>query len=322
MELHFFSKTFKFNYFLVFILIFFSLLVIPIVVRHSYVSLILTTAFIQSIYAMAWNLLAKSGQGSLGHAGFLGIGAYASALIARNLGLSPIFSIFIGPLFAAMVGLGVGLLCVRLKEWFLAMVTFGFALIVETLVVDQLSWLTNGWDGFTVPSLLPYSITFGGLSFYYIAFGSMLIIYFLTRKIFQSPFGLGLSAIHDNQLLASVSGISLVKHKLLAFVASSYIAGFAGALDAHTVGRFISPEIFTPLNSFWPLVYSVGGGIGSAEGPVIGAVLIRLFWEWLRTLGGYESMIIIGIVLVLEVILLPGGLVSLLTGKSRFSLKK
>jgi len=93
---------------------------------------------------------------------------------------------------------------------------------------------------------------------------------------------------------------------------SSYIAGFAGALEVHTITKFVSPEIFAPLNSFWPLIFSISGGIGTAVGPIIGTFSIRLFWEGLRGIGGFESMIIVGLILVLVVIFLPRGLVPLL----------
>ena len=87
-----------------------------------------------TIYASSWNLLATSGQGSLGHAAFLGIGGFTSALLALNLGIPPIIGIFIGGVVSAGIGFLIGLTCVRLKAWFLGMVTFGFAVIAETLV--------------------------------------------------------------------------------------------------------------------------------------------------------------------------------------------
>lgn len=285
---------------------------LPLVVREIYILEILIGVFAFAIYAMSWNLLANSGQASLGHAAFFGLGAYSSVLLARNLGASPWLTMIVGPLIPALTGLGIGLLCVRLREWFLAMVTFGFAIIVETLVIDPLRWLTRGWDGLAVPMLIsgPFEIRFTSL--YYVAFLFMMGAYVATYWLLNSKFGLAISAIRDNEIVANVTGVNLTKFKLLAFVVSAYIAGLAGALESHSVGRYISPEIFAPQNSFWPLVYSISGGIGTPEGPIIGTMLIRLFWETLRFVGGFESMIIIGFILVLEVIFLPHGLAPLI----------
>jgi branched-chain amino acid transport system permease protein len=117
-------------------------LLIPLIFGFShYLLTVLILVFI--IYISAWNLLALSGQGSLGHAAFFGIGGYTSAIIASSLWISPFATILVGGLFAAFIGVLIGLTCVRLKEWFLAMVTFGFAIIAHT-ITTELSWLTGG----------------------------------------------------------------------------------------------------------------------------------------------------------------------------------
>src|SRR4030065_2354792 len=108
--------------------------VLPLFVRSEYiVGHVLTTMIIFALYASSWNLLAYSGQGSLGHAAFLGIGGFASALLAIRLGLPPIVGLFIGGLLSASIGFLVGLACVRLKAWFLAMGTFRFVVIIVTI---------------------------------------------------------------------------------------------------------------------------------------------------------------------------------------------
>ena len=108
---------------------------LPLLVRSEYIiGNVLTLMIIFALYASSWNLLAYSGQGSLGHAAFLGIGGFASALLATKLGLPPIIGLFVGGLFSAGIGLLIGLACVRLKAWFLAMVTFGFSVIIVTII--------------------------------------------------------------------------------------------------------------------------------------------------------------------------------------------
>ena len=131
---------------------------IPFLTDSMFILNLLVLMLIFIIFASAWNLLAYSGQGSLGHAAFFGIGAYASTLIAAKSGMSPFITIFLGAAVAAFIGILIGLTCVRLKEWFLAMVTFGFAIIVQTLTVSVLAPVTGGWDGIASPRLVSPSI--------------------------------------------------------------------------------------------------------------------------------------------------------------------
>jgi len=133
-------------------------IILPFLTDNMFIVNLLVLMLISIIFASAWNLLAYSGQGSLGHAAFLGIGAYASTLIAAKGGLPPLVTVFIGAAVAAFIGLLIGLTCVRLKEWFLAMVTFGFAIIVQTLMVSVLAPLTGGWDGIASARLVSASV--------------------------------------------------------------------------------------------------------------------------------------------------------------------
>src|SRR5512136_227482 len=108
---------------------------LPLVVKSDYIiGQVFTLMLIFAIYASSWNLLAYSGQGSLGHAAFLGIGGFASALLVIKTGLPPIAGLILGSLLSAGIGLLIGLACVRLKAWFLAMVTFGFSVIIVTII--------------------------------------------------------------------------------------------------------------------------------------------------------------------------------------------
>ncbi len=125
--------------------------VAPFLVTNVYILNLLSLMLIFIIFSSAWNLLAYSGQGSLGHAAFFGIGAYASTVIAVKSGITPYVTIFLGAAVAAVIGVLIGLTCVRLKEWFLAMVTFGFAIIVQTIAVSILAPVTGGWDGTASP---------------------------------------------------------------------------------------------------------------------------------------------------------------------------
>ena len=276
-----------------------------------YILNLLLLMLIFIIFASSWNLLALSGQGSLGHAAFFGIGAYASTLIAVKTGLSPFIALPLGGAVAAGVGLLIGLTCVRLKEWFLAMVTFGFAIITQTLVVSVLAPVTGGWEGIASPRLLSAAIP--GYSFieYYSILGIAALSILAIRALMNSRIGLAFAAIRENEIEARASGVDPVRYRLLGFAASAFLAGVAGALEIHHFG-YVTPDIFGIDISFLPVIYSIFGGLGTLGGPVIGTVVLTIVSEGLMNFGlTFERFIIIGLILILVVIFLPRGLVSL-----------
>lgn len=298
-------------------------LAIPLVIRDAFMIHVLTLIAIFTIYASSWNLLASSGQGSLGHAAFLGIGGFVSSLLAINLGVPPIIGIFLGGAFSAGIGFLIGITCVRLEAWFLAMVTFGFSIIAETLV-SQFDDVTHGILGFRTPLLVP-----SGLPFYYFAvlIGglSVVVIYFIMK----SKIGLAFRAIHQNVSEASMIGINTAKYKLYAFILSTFFAGISGALYAHFL-RYISVSVFAAGNSFKPLMMSVIGGLGTIEGPIIGAVImvaidsllpnidtflqpaLSSLFPAVSNVGPPIRLLGLGIFLVIVVVFLPKGVTSLL----------
>ena len=284
---------------------------IPFLIDSMFIINLLVLMLTFIIFASAWNLLACSGQGSLGHAAFFGIGAYASTLIATQSGLSPFITIFIGAAVAAFIGVLIGLTCVRLKEWFLAMVTFGFAIIVQTLTVSVLAPLTGGWDGIASPRLVSPSIPGYQLIEYYailvITIASIVVIWYIMK----SRIGLAFLAIRENELEARAAGIDPVRFRLLAFALSAYLAGVAGALMIHHIG-YLTPEIYGVENSFWPVTYVILGGLGTLAGPVIGTIALTIIWEGLKATGlTFGRYVIVGVMLILAIIFLPRGLVSL-----------
>ncbi len=283
---------------------------IPFLTQSPYVIKVLTIMLIFIMYSSAWNLLAYSGQASLGHAAFFGLGGYASALISKSLALSPIVAVFLGGIASAILGLAVGVICLRLREWFLAMVTFGIPLIVQTLTVTSFAKLTGGWDGIPATRLMPPSYT-SFITEYYIILAFTIATILAINKIMKSKIGYALSAIRQNELEAKMLGIDVTRYKLIAFIVSTYIAGVAGALEIHHIG-YITPEIYGLDISFWPIIYSISGGLGTLSGPIVGTVMITILWEFLKFFGlTFERYILIGGMLILVVIFLPKGLVSL-----------
>lgn len=285
--------------------------VAPFLSGNLYLLNVITLMLIFIIFASAWNLLAYSGQGSLGHAAFFGIGAYASTLIAAKSGISPYVTIFLGAAVAAFIGILIGLTCVRLKEWFLAMVTFGFAIIVQTLTVSVLAPVTGGWDGIASSRLLSPSIPSYQLIEYYAVLAITIASIVAIWYIMKSRIGLAFHAIRENELEARAAGIDPVRYRLLAFALSAYLAGVAGALQIHHIG-YLTPEIYGVDNSFWPVTYVILGGLGTLAGPVVGTVVLSVIWEVLKETGiTFGRYVIVGVILILAIIFLPRGLVSL-----------
>jgi branched-chain amino acid transport system permease protein len=296
--------------------------IIPFFERSAFTLRILTLVAVFTVYASSWNLLAYSGQGSLGHATFLGIGGFVSSLIAINLGLPLLAGVLVGGLFSAGVGLLIGLACVRLKAWFLAMVTFGSSVIAVAMLYQF------GGDaailGFSPPRIVP-----SGLPLYLLtaafAIVSVLTIYF----IMNSKLGLAFKAIRENELEARMIGINTPRYKLAAFVISTFFAGLAGSFYVQTQG-YVDPSVFAADNSFKPLMMTVIGGLGTIEGPIIGSALIVAIDSFLPNIDKYIQPIMgplfpavsnvgpplrllgLGLFLIIVVIFLPKGLTSLL----------
>ena len=299
-------------------------LALPLVVRSDYViGQVFTLMLIFAIYASSWNLLAYSGQGSLGHAAFLGIGGFASALVAVKTGLPPIVGLFFGSLLSAGVGFLIGLACVRLKAWFLAMVTFGFSVIVLSVMV-QFDSFFGGVIGFPTVAVAPLVIPF-----YYATLGVALVSILAIFLVMKSRWGLAFKAIRENELEAKMTGINTGKYRLLAFVISTFFAGLAGGLYAEST-LFIQNSIFEAYYSFLPLIMSVVGGLSTIEGPIIGSVIIVSINSFLPLTDKYLQplsplfpgvsnvgpplrLLGLGIFLILVVIFLPKGITSLLS---------
>ncbi len=273
---------------------------------------VLIIMYVFIMFSSAWNLLAYSGQASLGHSAFLGLGAYTSVIIAKMFNLNPLITVIIGGLFTAIIGLLIGLTCVRLREWFLAMVTFGFAIIIHTITVE-LSGITGGHDGLPTKHLVSASvltITRYRNEYYIILIFTILSIYIINTVI-KSKIGLAFEAIRENELEAKVMGIDTTKYKLIGFALSAFFSGIAGALMIHHIG-YLTPDIYSIENSFRPIIYCISGGLFTIEGPIIGTFIITVIWDGLKYFGLiYEHLVIIGLLLILIVIFLPRGFISI-----------
>ncbi len=336
------STFFRSRSFQVLLVSFAILAFIPVLIRDSFFLFVFTLIFIFAIYAASWNFLANSGQGSLGHAVFLGIGGFASAIIGGQISIAIIgfsgvtqmqigaLSVFlqvlvllIGGLISAGIGFLIGLACVRLKAWYLAMVTFGFSVIADTLS-SQFDSFTHGIYGFAPAIFVP-----GGFAFYILVISFTVVSIGVMYLIMKSRMGLAFRAIHGNEAEARMIGINTAKYKLIAFTISTFFAGIAGGLYVYFI-RFVDNSIFSPANSFLPLIMTVIGGLGTVSGPVIGSIFLTAIGQILTTQSVTQSLnttvgpffpkvgyvgppltyLIIGVILLIIVIFSPKGLES------------
>ncbi|HJH32404.1 MAG TPA: branched-chain amino acid ABC transporter permease [Methanosarcinaceae archaeon] len=300
-------------------------LVLPLVITDDFFNRIIILTFFYIMFSTSWNLLAYSGQASLGHAAFLGIGGFASTILVIN-GASPVVGVLAGAVTASLVGLFLGIICVRLKEWFLGLVTFGFAIIMAAVINESSIFIealngvlaTIGLSGNMNPDMLggslgiysPDIVSRG--QYYYLFFFAMVGTILASHLLVRSKMGFAFAAIRENQTEAAMMGVDITKYKLIAFMISTFMAGFAGALYA-PYNYFINPEMFSVHNSFMPIIMTISGGIGTIGGPVIGALVINLVWEQMGLWGmSIDRLLILGVILVLEVLFLPKGLMPLI----------
>ncbi len=293
-----------------------TLLLVPLVVHNPYVLHLFILSMIFALLALSWNLInGYAGIFTFGHQAFFGLGAYASALLAMRLGLSPWLTLWLGGAVAASAGLIIGLPVLRIRSVaHVAIVTLAFAEIVKILV-SNLTGLTRGTMGLagipTLPAVGP--VNFGvadRTAYYYVAWGLLAAAMIGLNWLVNSRTGLALKAIRDSETAADSLGVSLTRYKLAAFVASAFIAGVVGAFYAHYL-RILTPESAIGVHIMITiLVITLVGGIGTVLGPLGGAFLVTFGLEELRVLGDYRLMVY-GALLVAFVMFLPQGLARL-----------
>jgi len=237
--------------------------------------------------ASSWNLIAGfTGQVSFAHAAFSGVGAYASGMLTVYLGLPPWLGIPIGIGVAALLGVGLGYLCIRMGGIYLSLTTLGFSEILRIIITNEDQW-TRGTMGLQTPGFFAeYSKT----SYYYLFLIVTVLLLILIHKIIRSEMGLTFRAVLNDELAASSSGINTIRVRILAFTISSAMAGLAGGLYGHYL-MLITPDIPSLGQMFLVLAMAVIGGMGSFIGPIIGSFLLEILSEYIRVYGEYHVLL-------------------------------
>ncbi len=276
---------------------------------NAYIQLMVLYAIINAILAMSLNLVSGyTGQFSLGHAGFMAIGAYVSAYFSTRFpffaGLGIIFTTVGGGLLAAFAGWLVGLPSLRLKGDYLAIVTLGFGEIIRVALLNMNA--LGGARGISgIPSFPSFLIS------YSYACAWAVICFFVIWRLVKSSHGRGFLSVREDEIAAQAMGINTTQMKVHAFVISSFFAGIAGAIFSH-ITNYISPSTFTFLLSVNVVIMVVLGGMGSMTGSITAAIFITAMPELLRSLQDITGidlrMVIYSLLLIFVMILRPKGL--------------
>ncbi len=280
----------------------------PLLFSNNYHYEIAILAALNGLVCVGLNLLiGYAGQISLGHAGFFGIGAYGSAILAARYGWPSALALVTAIAAASLLAWAVGRPILRLRGHYLAMATLGLGIIIS-IVINTEDRFTGGPDGMSVPPLAVAGVALAGERvWYWVAAGLLVAAAWLSLNLIDSPVGRALRALHGSEVAAEVAGIDSARHKLLAFVVSAAFAALAGALTAHYAG-FITPGKVTFLHSIELVVMVVFGGMASTFGAVVGAAVLTALPQLLTVFKEYE-MVVFGAVMMLTMIFMPRGLV-------------
>lgn len=295
------------------------LLTVPFVLRSSsYWLFVLVLAGVNALMAIGLNIqVGSADMVNLGFAGFAAIGAYTSALLSRNAGISPWLAFVIGGLAASAVGLFVGLPAARTRGYYYSLVTIAFGIIVFLVLINLRA--VGGPDG--LGGIPPFSIgryslrqplSIGGLLLpaqsgsYYLLLSLVALAVLAGAQLYRSVPGLVWNALREDEIAARTLGIDVARAKLWAMGLGMFLGGVAGAFYAHTVG-FIAPDNFTFLHSVMLVSMVILGGADNVAGVVLGALVLTVVPEKFRAFQDYR-LLLYGVVLVLMLHLRPQGL--------------
>jgi branched-chain amino acid transport system permease protein len=235
---------------------------------------------------------------SFGHAGFMAIGAYTSAILVKSFGIPIWLGVIIGMLASVLVGVMIGYPTLRLKGDYFLIATLGFGEVVK-LVIENMQSITGGAMGLPdIPGkiTLPVILALDALA--------ILLVYFFVH----SRQGRNCIAIREEETAAEVMGINVTKYKILSMAFSCALTGFSGALLAHYM-HYLQPVLFSTVKSQELIITVIMGGMGSISGPVLAAIILTPLPELLRVSSAQEwRMVIYGFIVILIVMFRPSGL--------------
>lgn len=288
-------------------------LALPIIITDRYIFQIVIMSTIFAIATLSLNLiLGYTGQASLAHAGFFGIGAYGVGLLTKA-GLSFWLALPLASLVAALVGFLIGLPTLRSRGHYFAIATLCFGVIVSIVAGNWIE-LTGGHTGLLgIPRPNPIPVPFlGKVGFetqaaqYYLVLGFLLLTLFVMHRLVYSLQGLSFMAIRNNEALAEAVGINTFATKVVSFMAANFFVSMAGGIYASLIGS-ISPSTASFSLTFNWIIFLLLGGVATLAGPILGAFAIPVLMEYMQFLQDYR-LIIFGVLLIVVIIYFPRGL--------------
>jgi branched-chain amino acid transport system permease protein len=289
------------------------LIALPIIFGNKFQLSILILVGINAIICIGLNLLVgNTGQISLGHAAFFGIGAYASAILTGDYGWSVFAALAAGLIVSCGTAALVGWPILRLKDNYLAMATLGVGLVIYLVLVHEIG-LTGGPDGRAVKSVVLWGTRIHSeAAWYWIIAGVLFLSVWGAENLASSPWGRALRAIHASEHASAVVGIDVHQLKVTVFVVSAGLASLAGSLYAHAYA-FVTPDQAGFMHSVELIVMIVIGGLGSVYGGIAGAAIVVILPQLLTVVQDYEQLLF-GLLLMSVAFFMRKGIVPTLAG--------
>jgi branched-chain amino acid transport system permease protein len=283
---------------------------LPLYVDQPYIPHILTTVFINIMLAVSLRCSLMTGLFNIGHAAFFALGAYGSAILAIQLGIPSGVSLLLGGLIAALMSLLIGIVILRLRGIYFAMVSIAVVEVIR-VALNKGGDLTGGYSGLgNIPTLVIFGNNITGVDeFYWFGFVLMLLTIFFLYRLEIGRIGMTWKAISQSENIAASVGVNIMLYKTVAFVIGSFFAGLAGGFFAYFMG-FLGPDTFGFFASVKMLIYNYVGGTALLAGPIGGAMLLTLISEPFRGFTYYE-VIFFSIALIVVIVFLPGGIITL-----------
>lgn len=270
-------------------------------IDNGYITHLLFMATIYAVMACGLNIVVGiTGLANMSQAAFFGIGAYVAALLATNFGAPFYVNLIAAALVSMVFGLLLGFPTLRLKSFFLSLVTIGFAQVIRVVELNWVS-LTQGPMGITgIPAIRIFGHRFTKQDYIYYSIVILLLILYVTKRLLSAKLGRALSAIRNDEVAAKSLGINITYYKIYAFALSSFFAGMAGAIYAQYTS-FVSPDSFVQNDSTTLLCMVILGGSGTLFGPIFGAIVLIFAPEILRFADLYR-LIFVGVVMIVGIL--------------------
>ncbi|MDY7033448.1 MAG: branched-chain amino acid ABC transporter permease [Thermodesulfobacteriota bacterium] len=307
------NRSFKSFSIIILVLFFFS---VPLLTDDPYYLHILIMVILHITLALGLRLILISGHISIAHAGFMGIGAYTSALLVVKAGFSFWTALFLSGLCSALFAMVIGRLILRVTGIYFGIITMALG---EILRLIWMRWkdLFGGATGIlNIPPPSPIHVPWiarieftSKIPYYYLALVIVLITIYVMHRIDRSRFGMTLFALNDKETLAESLGVDTMLYKNVAFGIACFFAGVAGSFYAHYF-YYICPYDFTFNQSLHIILYTVFGGVRTIVGPIVGVSFLAVLMEALHLADEY-STILFGVALIVVMLFMPEGLIDL-----------